>query len=284
MGKETILTFFGASCSDDAVNKAVEMAQNKNAHLSIVVAASAPAIYSYGYGIAYGGYASVEQWTREVKELNDALDVRADQIEKKVQSAGISADVLTQYSELAIMQPAITRYANVADLVVLVEGNGLAGDIEDAIISSTIFDSPIGLIKGTNSHVAAVNPSHVFIAWDSTNHAAVSVHNALGLLDSADQVTVAVFDPVRHEGADGEEPGADLASWLSHRGCNVNIEQYPSGGEEIGTCIINRACEKGADLVVMGGYGHMKLRQQIFGGTTQTMLNQVHIPVLIGHK
>jgi nucleotide-binding universal stress UspA family protein len=140
------------------------------------------------------------------------------------------------------------------------------------------------LIKGANSHLAATKPSHAFIAWDSSKHAAVAVHNALPLLSLTDEVTVAVFDPVRNEGVDGEEPGADLASWLSRRGCKVNVEQYPSGGEEIATCIMKRAAEKGADLIVMGGYGHMKLKQQIFGGTTESMLQQRKVPVLIGHK
>lgn len=284
MSKETILTFFGASCSDDAVKNAIEMAENKDAHLSCVVIASAPPVYSYGYGIAYGGYAGVDEWTREVKERNDALDARADQIEKLVQAAGISADVLTEYCELALMVAAIMRHANVADSVVLLDGNGITGDIEDAIISSVLFESPIGLIKGANSHLAVTNPSHIFVSWDSTKHAAVAVHNALPLLEESDQVTIAIFDPVRNEGVDGEEPGADLASWLSRRGCNVTVEQYPSGGEEIATCIMNRAAEKGADLVVMGGYGHMKLKQQIFGGTTETMLQQRKIPILIGHK
>lgn len=284
MSKKTILTFFGASCSDNAIKNAIEMAENKDAHLSIVVIASAPAIYTYGYGMPYAGYAGVDQWTRELKEKNDALDVRVEQIEKLVQAANVSADVLTEYCELAIMRASIMRHANVADSVVLIDGNGIAGDIEDAIISSIIFDSPVGLIKGANSHLAVTKPSHIFISWDSTKHAAVAVHHALPLLEESDQVTIAIFDPVRNEGVDGEEPGADLASWLSRRGCNVNIEQYPSGGEEIATCIMNRAAEKGADLVVMGGYGHMKLKQQIFGGTTETMLQQRKIPVLIGHK
>lgn len=284
MSKETILTFFGASCSDSTVKNAIEMAENKDAHLTIVVIAAAPAIYSYGYGMPYGGYASVDQWTSEVKELSDALDVRVEQIEKLVQAAGISADVLAEYSELVIMRTSVVRYANVADSVVLLDGCGINSDVEDTIISSVIFESPIGLIKGANSHKAATKASHIFIAWDSTNHAAVAVHNAMSLLTASDQVTIAVFDPVRREGVDGEEPGADLASWLSRHGCKVTVEQYPSGGEEIGTCIMNRATEKGANLIVMGGYGHMKLKQQIFGGTTETLLNQTKIPVFIGHK
>lgn len=284
MSKETILTFFGATCSDAAVKNAIEMAENKDAHLSIVLIAASPAIYTYGYGMPYAGYAGVDQWTRELKEQNDALDLRVGQIEKLVQSEGISADVLIEYCEFAVMPTSIMRHANVADSVVLVDGHGIAGDVEDAIISSVIFESPIGLMKGANSHVAAVKSPHVFIAWDSTKHAAVAVHNAIPLLVKSDQVTIAVFDPVKREGADGEEPGADLASWLARHGCSVNVEQYPSGGEEIATCIIKRAVEKGADLIVMGGYGHMKLKQQIFGGTTKSMLEQHKIPVLIGHK
>lgn len=284
MSKETILTFVGASCSDIAIKNVIEMAENSDEHLSIVIIAAAPALYSYGYGSAYGGYADVHHWTQKVKELGDALDQRSEHIEKLVQAAHISAEILKEYCEVATMGPALSRYANVADRVVLLEGGGVDSDVEDAIISSVIFGSPIGLIKGKDSHLAASNPKHILIAWDSTKHAAAAVQNALPLLDKAEQVTIAIFDPVNHENADGEEPGADLASRLSRRGCKVTVEQYPSGGDEIATCILKRAAEKGADLVVMGGYGHMKLRQQVFGGTTQTMLKQSKVPVFIAHK
>jgi nucleotide-binding universal stress UspA family protein len=282
--QETLLTFVGTSCPEETITRAIEMADKASAHLSIVVLAIAPPIYAYGYGMAYGGVPAVSDWSKETKELSDELKSRSDEIERLVQSANISAEVLTEFCETSLLHSCVMRHACVADRVILLENIGLTAEIRDSVISGVIFDSSAGLICGSNSEKVAISSPHVFIAWDSTNHAAAAVRAALPLIAKSKQVTVAVFDPVKREGADGEEPGVDLASWLSRHGCNVTIEQYPSGGDEIANCIIKRASEKGADIVVMGGYGHMKIRQQIFGGTTKSMLEQTKIPVFIAHN
>lgn len=284
MKRETILTFFGTVCSDEAIKNAITMAEISNAHLTVVMIASAPTMYSYGYEAAFGGYASVEQWTQEINEISNALEQCKERVKQAIQSSDISAEVLVEFCEISLMKEAIARHANVVDRVVLLDHCGVAADVEDEIISSVIFESNVGVIKGVNSHIAAAEPKHIFIAWDSTKHASAAVHDALSLLDKSDQVTIAIFDPIKSEAADGEEPGADLASWLSRRGCNVTVEQYPSGGEEIATCILDSALERGADLIVMGGYGHMKLKQQIFGGTTKSILQQGRFPIFISHK
>ena len=284
MSKDTILTFIGTSCPDDTVQKAIVMAEEANAHLSVVIIAVAPQLYSYGYGIAYGRFVGVENWSEEIKDMTDDINAKSDSVEKMVQEAGISADVVMEFCDVSVLRSAVTSHACLADRVVLLEHSGLPADVLDGVISGVIFDAPSGLIHGQNSDKAAVASKNAFIAWDSSKHCAAAIKSALPLFDSETEVTIAVFDPVRREGEDGEEPGADLASWLSRHDLKVTIEQYPSGGDEIGNCILKRAREKGADLVVMGGYGHMKIRQQLFGGTTETMLEQKDLPILIAHK
>ncbi|MFY0312091.1 universal stress protein, partial [Leisingera sp. D0M16] len=91
------------------------------------------------------------------------------------------------------------------------------------------------------------------------------------------------FDPDLTDERDGEDPGTDAAAWLSHHGCNVTVSQFPSGGRDVGPAIQDRAREAGADLVVMGAYGHSRLREAVFGGTTRTMIEQTELPVLFAH-
>lgn len=78
-------------------------------------------------------------------------------------------------------------------------------------------------------------------------------------------------------------PGSEVARWLSHHGCRVNLQQYPSGGEEIGKCILGRAAGSGADLVVTVAYRPSGMRQAVFGGTTRTLIEQTGTPVFLGH-
>ncbi|MFY0312802.1 universal stress protein, partial [Leisingera sp. D0M16] len=91
------------------------------------------------------------------------------------------------------------------------------------------------------------------------------------------------FDPDMSDARDGEDPGADAAAWLSHHGCTVTLSQFPTGGHDTGSAIQDRAREAGADLVVMGAYGHSRLREAVFGGTTRSMLEQTALPVLFAH-
>jgi len=70
-----------------------------------------------------------------------------------------------------------------------------------------------------------------------------AVHHALPFLREAKEVTVALFDPLMREHVDGDNPGSDVAAWLSRHECKVNVQQYPSAGKEIGDCIVERATE-----------------------------------------
>jgi nucleotide-binding universal stress UspA family protein len=103
------------------------------------------------------------------------------------------------------------------------------------------------------------------------------------LIGENTKVTVGWFDPVMTEHLGGEDAGADISAKLSRHGCQVTLQQYPSGGKEIADGIKLRASELGADLIVMGAYGHAKLRERIFGGTTQSMLDQTKQTVLFAH-
>lgn len=284
MSKETILTFIGTSCSSETIQNIIRMAGDAKAHLSVVIIGVAPQLYAYGYGIAYGRFVGVENWSQEVKDMTDELNQKSDQVEKLVQDAGISAEVLIEFCESSLLRNSVMSHACLADRVVIVENSGLPADILDGVISGVVFDAPSGLIHGRNSDKAAVSSQNAFIAWDSSKHCSAAIKSALQLFTNDTDITIGVFDPVKREGEDGEEPGADLASWLSRHGFKITVEQYPSGGDEIADCILKRAKEKGADLIVMGGYGHMKIRQQLFGGTTETMLAQRELPILIAHK
>jgi len=70
---------------------------------------------------------------------------------------------------------------------------------------------------------------------------------------------------------------------LTHHGCNVVVQQYPSGGQDIADCLLHRAKEVGADLIVMGAYGHSRMRETIFGGTTRAMIEQGDQAVYLAH-
>ena len=125
--------------------------------------------------------------------------------------------------------------------------------------------------------------NRVLVAWDGGREAARAVADALPLLAGAQTVSVMVFDPERRPGKHGEIPGADFALYLARHGVKVSVSpQYGDSGDT-GAQILSRAADMAADLIVMGGYGHSRLRQVVFGGVTRTLLDSMKVPVLMSH-
>lgn len=151
------------------------------------------------------------------------------------------------------------------------------------VVYGILFQSPIGALLNDHDAKTLIAPKKVFVAWNTHLHSARAVHQALPFLRQANEVLIATVDPVMSEFQDGEDPGLDVAKWLTHHGCKVDVQQYPSGGHAIGNSILERSKEYGADLIVMGSYGHSRMREAIFGGTTRTLIEQTEQAVFLGH-
>ena len=98
-----------------------------------------------------------------------------------------------------------------------------------------------------------------------------------------DKVTVIWVDPQKVFEAPGAVPGAELAVTLARHGINAVAEGFPTAGLSEGEALSMRARDLGANLLVMGAYGHTRLREYVFGGATRFMLNKILIPTLMSH-
>ena len=108
----------------------------------------------------------------------------------------------------------------------------------------------------------------------------------LPLLQRAGQVHVAIFDAQVHAAEHGEQPGAELTHYLARHGVEARLHLLDGGGVrrgDIGEALLSQAAELSADLLVMGAYGHSRLRETILGGVTRTILQSMTIPVLMAH-
>ena len=122
----------------------------------------------------------------------------------------------------------------------------------------------------------------LMIAWDASVEASKAVRDAIGLMQKAEEVHAVLIDPVPSFEGHGPEPGADLAEDLGQHGIETTVHRMPKEGKETGELLRRTATDLGADLIVMGGFGHSRLRERIFGGTTTSMLSVV-VPVLMAH-
>jgi nucleotide-binding universal stress UspA family protein len=118
------------------------------------------------------------------------------------------------------------------------------------------------------------------IAWKSTREAARAVHDALPLLRGAEVATIFAVDPDLEEGATAS---ADIARHLARHDIEARIEQTVATDIAVADLILSRAADLDSDLLVMGAYGHSRLRELVLGGVTRAILKRMTLPVLMSH-
>lgn len=180
-----------------------------------------------------------------------------------------------------VIDDAVIDQGRYADLIVLSQNADL-----------TDLEAPIGTMAG-NILMAAGRPvlvvpkdykgasigRRILVAWKPSAEAARAVHDALPLLQQAEAVTVMRVNPDADEPA--HNPGADLATHLARHGVKVTVSPVLAPDASAGTAIVDKARAIQADLIVMGAYGHSRLRELVFGGATRKMLQAPPLPVLM---
>jgi len=96
-------------------------------------------------------------------------------------------------------------------------------------------------------------------------------------------VTVLTIDPREGPEGHGEVPGANISLHLARRGVKAEVERTASAGLPVGEVLLSRAADLGADLIVMGAYGHSRARELLLGGATRSLLRSMTVPVLMSH-
>lgn len=181
---------------------------------------------------------------------------------------------------------AVAEAALGADLVILGQA-----DPEDTA-SSTPSDlvEQVALRSGRPvlvlPHVGAAKPpgARVMICWNNSREAARAVTGALPLLAKASRVEMLVVDGEQATDADRERTsGREITAWLGRHGVKATVVRDTAPASAIATEILSRAADHDIDLIVMGLYGHSRMREMVLGGTSRTLLNSMTVPVLMAH-
>lgn len=122
----------------------------------------------------------------------------------------------------------------------------------------------------------------ILLGWNASREARRAIADSLPLLTTAKSVSVVVVDSHKNP-RHGEQPGADVALYLSRHGAKVVVEHIQSEGKAVAAIIQMAARRNNTDLLIIGAYSHSRLRQTIFGGVTHALLADVTIPTLIAH-
>jgi nucleotide-binding universal stress UspA family protein len=124
---------------------------------------------------------------------------------------------------------------------------------------------------------------NVLVCWNASREASRALTDALPLLKTAQKVTVLTVDGEASRAGHGESPGSDIALYLARHGVNAVAAQTVSASVDVGSVLLSRAFDLRADLIVMGAYGHSRVREIVMGGATRTVLQSMTAPVLMSH-
>jgi nucleotide-binding universal stress UspA family protein len=274
MSFKTVLAMIGNMEPTADLARAMEIAAELEAHLSVVVIGLAvpPTIGDLPAGTVW-----LDQRDQEVRLL-DGLAIKA---AAACEANGLPFDVDVLYAESGFVTEEIHRRALYADVLVI--GDGVRADrvLTRRIVDGGVFEARRPLLLVPKSGRTTLKPRRILLAWNSRTEAAQAAREALDMMTWAEEVHVVLVDPDTSYWVSGGEPGADVAAYLARHGTKVVVEQLLSGDRLVEDVLERHALEINADLLVMGAYGHSRLRERIFGGVTASILEESKFPVLI---
>jgi nucleotide-binding universal stress UspA family protein len=189
----------------------------------------------------------------------------------------------TAVTQLGALTEIVAARSRFADLVVLPlpygEGRGVE---EEAVIEAALFEgmAPVLVVPDTGLPTAA--PARISIAWNQSREALVATRRAMPFLRRAESVHVVVIDPPPH-GPERGEPGAMLCQMLVRHGVKAEVTVLARTLPRVSDVLAQHLRDSGAELLVMGAYGHSRFREAILGGATRDMLENAKVPVLLAH-
>jgi nucleotide-binding universal stress UspA family protein len=203
---------------------------------------------------------------------------------KAMAAEGVSGDVEIINGASPDVADEVTARGRCADLIVVSSTTpdqpaGVEPDFVEQVVISSGRPVVILPVKGDG----VLRTEQVVLAWDGGREATRAAYDSVPLLKLAERVHVTRIDPQKDRSLKNHVPGIDLAAMLARHGIKAEVKNISTAGEDAGSALLNAANDTGSGLIVMGAYGHSRLREYIFGGTTRAMLTAMDRPVLMSH-
>lgn len=195
--------------------------------------------------------------------------------------AGVSAEWHTMNATFVGAAESFARMARRFGLSIIgqPEPNRLAP--EELMIEGALFASGRPVIVVPYIQKSGLRLDRVMVCWDGSHHAARALADSMPFLARANAIEVLM---IANEPAKSDEiPGADIAHHLARHRLNVEVRRMSSPGVDVANAILSRAADTEADLIVMGGYGHSRVREFILGGATRGILSDMTVPTFMSH-
>ena len=281
--KDLLVHIDDARGSETRLRLAVELARRHDAHLTglYIVESVDIAGLMAPTGPDVAALASLEAIQEEHRAARRAAaDRLAGTFRSAAERAGIAAEWRLAEGDASEVATLTARYA---DLAILgqpdPEHPNLGTPSPDAVLLGS--GRPILVVPYIGG--PEIIGRRALVAWNASREAARAVNDAVPLLEEAENVTVLSVNPERGISGEGDLPAADIALHLARHGIKAEASYIVAEDIGVGDALLSRAADLGSDLIVMGGYGHSRLRELVLGGATRTVLRHMTVPVLMSH-
>jgi nucleotide-binding universal stress UspA family protein len=274
MIKDILVNLAIGNKRDAAAEYAISAAALLDAHLTGVAFAHEPIVPA---SIFDGVAASVAATYRA--ESKAAAKAAADRFEGAAKGSTISAESRIIGATVESAGDAFARLARRYDLSIVRQSDGEY--IESNIIEAALFGSGRPVLVVPYIQKEGIKLNRVLLCWDGSLHAARAFSDALPLLlrsKNVDVITVATKGDNKDEIS-----GADIAHHLARHKLKVELRRIVATDIDVANAILSHAADTSADLIVMGGYGHSRLREFVLGGATKGLLSSMTVPTLMSH-
>jgi nucleotide-binding universal stress UspA family protein len=255
---------------------AVSVAVAFDAHLAGIAFLYDPIVPVSG-----AGYIPAEVIETQERDNEAATKAALDRFTAASARAGVTAEPLTLSASFAGVGEQFGRIARRFDLSIVGQAEPETSGVEEIIAESALFESGRPVIVVPYIQKAPLKLDRVMVCWDGSRAAARAIADAMPLLHRAGRVEVVIV--ANERGTKDEIEGADMGAHLARHGLNVEVNRTALGDIDVADVILSHAADAGSDFIVMGGYGHSRLREFVLGGVTRSIMRSMTAPVLMSH-
>ena len=271
-----IVVNLGLGAHDPAVEYAVSLGEQFEAHVLGIAVSYEPVIP----GTVMGGIPPeiIESQRAESNAKAHAAIARFEQVAKR---AGISMETRTITTSISGAADQIGRIGRRFDLIVVGQPRRERSMPDEVVDEGVLFESGRPVIFVPYIYKGGVKFDHIVVCWDGGRAATRAIADSMPLLKKTKQVDIVIISdkPPKQD----EVPGADLGEHLARHGLKVDVKRITSPDTDVPSTILSYVADSDADMIVMGGYGHSRLREFVLGGATRGLLEAMTVPVLMSH-
>ena len=275
MLKDIVVNLSSRAAQDFAADYATSIAATFGAHVAGIAFLYEPVIPD---GTLGGIPVDLIELQRE--ENSKAANAAVGRFEAATKTAGVSAETRVLDATLGGAAALFGQIARRFDVAVVGQAQREHGASEELMIEGALFESGRPVVVVPYIQKQGLTLDRVLACWDGGRMSARAIADAMPFLERAKAVDIVI---VAEERKNDEITGANMTEHLARHGVTANVKRIARGDLAIADVILDYAADSGADFMVMGGYGHSRLREFILGGVTRGILGSMTVPVLMSH-